>query len=182
MKIFPNTYKTLFLLVATLSFFALTSAYFVEYNMHIAPCPLCLYQRIPYFLLLLLGSIGCALKTTNFSKYIAYFCGIIFLFGSLIALYHVAIEKDVIQEPTSCSISFSKKETIDSLRMAIQNNHVQCKDVKLRIAGFSMAEINTATSFIMFLYILLAARKIENQKIKMRESLEIMGINTKLDS
>lgn len=158
------------------SFFALLSAYFVEYIMHILPCPLCLYQRIPYFLLLAFAIVGGFLKRSHLSKYICYLCAITFLFGSTIGLYHVGVERGVIEEPISCSVPLSKNTSIDALRDEINNNNVPCKEVKFRIAGLSMAELNAVFSFGMFIYLLLAARKIEHENIRMRESLERMGI------
>jgi len=145
--------------------------------MHILPCPLCLYQRIPYFLLLALASVGFLLKRHCLVKYICYLCAIVFLFGAVISLYHASIERGIIEESLSCSSS-SKNTSIDSLRDEINNNNVPCKDVRFRIAGFSMAEINAMFSFGMFIYLLFAARKIEDENIKMYESLERMGIRS----
>lgn len=174
-KIFFDSYKKFFLFIMFVSFFALLSAYFVEYIIHILPCPLCLYQRIPYFLLLAFSSVGFFLKRHCLTKYICYLCAIIFLFGSLIGLYHASIERGIIEESISCSAPL-KSTSIDSLREEINNNNVSCKEVKFRIASLSMAEINSMFSFGMFIYLLLGVRKIECENIRIRESLERMGI------
>jgi disulfide bond formation protein DsbB len=178
MKILLHTYRKLFILIATLSIISLSSAYAVEYIMHIKPCRLCIFQRIPYFALLFFGSIGLLINKNSLSKYICYVCSIVFLSGSIIALYHTGIERGVIEEPSSCSANFSENPSIEMLKRSIQENNILCKDVKMRIVGLSMAEINAILSFAMFMYILLSVRKMENKAVKLKESLERMGINS----
>jgi len=102
----------------------------------------------------------------------------VFLSGSIIALYHTGIERGVIEEPSSCSANFSENPSIEMLKRSIQENNILCKDVKMRIVGLSMAEINAILSFAMFMYILLSVRKMENKAVKLKESLERMGINS----
>lgn len=177
MKILLHTYRKLFLLITTLSIVALLSAYIVEYVMHIKPCRLCIYQRIPYFFILFLGLGGYVLNKNILCKYICYVCSIIFLSGSIVALYHTGIERGVVEEPQSCSTNFSKNSSMKSLKESIKENNIPCKDVKIRMAGMSIAEINSILSFFMFIYILLSVRKMENKAVKLKESLERMGIN-----
>ncbi|MCH9753741.1 MAG: disulfide bond formation protein B [Alphaproteobacteria bacterium] len=178
MKILLHTYRKLFILITILSALSLSAAYIVEYVMNIKPCRLCIYQRIPYFIITGLGVMGLLLNKNSLSKYICYVCSLVFLSGSIIALYHTGIERGAIEEPNSCAVNFSQDHSsIESLKHSIQQNTVPCKEVKMRIAGLSIAEINALFSFAMFIYILLSARKMENKAVKLRESLERMGID-----
>ena len=54
--------RKLFLTIFLISFIALISAYFIEYVLGYQPCNLCLYERVPYFLAILI-------LLVNFSKY-----------------------------------------------------------------------------------------------------------------
>ena len=178
-KIFLSTYRQIFQLLLGLSIFTLCFVYIAEYAFAMKPCPLCIYQRIPYFLLLPLAAIGHFVNRDQYSKYICYACSILFISGFLVALYHTGVERGVITE--SCSAGTDVSMSMESLKNYIYNNTISCKDVQLRIAGFSAAEINTVLSFLMFVYILLSVYWIESKKIKMHASLKNMGIKVKKD-
>ena len=50
--------KKFFIIVFTTSFFSLTVALYVEYILGFKPCILCIYQRIPYAIALLISLIA----------------------------------------------------------------------------------------------------------------------------
>ena len=61
-----------FLIVAIVSFSILTSAYVLEHFFNHPPCNLCEYQRVPYFLLLLISLLSMQIKK-NWLKFFLLF-------------------------------------------------------------------------------------------------------------
>ena len=88
--------KKLFLTIFLISFIALISAYFIEYVLGYQPCNLCLYERVPYFLAILILLVN--FKYNNFEKYFIFFLIIIFFIATLLSLYHLGIEQGLIEE------------------------------------------------------------------------------------
>ena len=59
--------KNLFIAIFLISLIALISAYFIQYALGHQPCSLCLYERIPFFLAILIVLIN--YKYKKFEKY-----------------------------------------------------------------------------------------------------------------
>ena len=47
--------KNIFFLTVLFSIFAILSAFFMQYALGHTPCKLCTYQRIPYYVIILIG-------------------------------------------------------------------------------------------------------------------------------
>ena len=59
MKFIKNlSTKKIFLYLLIYSIFSLSFALFLEYVLNYKPCQLCLYQRIPYLLILIFSFVG----------------------------------------------------------------------------------------------------------------------------
>ena len=94
--------KKLFLTIFLISFIALMSAYFIEYVLGYQPCNLCLYERIPYFLAILI--LLANFKYNKLEKYFILFLIIIFFIATLLSLYHLGIEQGLIEESLLCNL------------------------------------------------------------------------------
>ena len=88
-----------------------------------------------------------------------------FLIGSILALYHTGIERNLIEESTTCTAT-SPHLSFKSLKHEIYKNNISCKEVKFRVAGLSAAEINALLSFAMFVYIFLSTYRPKGQILK----------------
>ena len=64
-------------------------------------CNLCLIERIPYFLALLVILIGFFLN--RFEKFILILLGFIFLCATILSFYHVGIEQGFFEESLACA-------------------------------------------------------------------------------
>ena len=123
-------------------------AFLIEYKLDHQPCKLCLYERIPYFLSIIL--IFKILFVKNYEKITLLILSLIFVFSSFLAFYHFGIEQGFFKESLACktggfSESLSKEEILEQLKQ----NTVGCKDVSFRILGFSLAAINTIFSIFL---------------------------------
>ena len=148
--------KSLFIIqvIGILSLFFLVAAYFLQYVLGVQPCKLCIYQRIPYLLLVFLGGVSLiGFMKNHYHKMMLIFCRLLILVEIFLAIYHVGIERDIFQEVVPCKIESSTASvTMDSLRAQIYNNkEVSCKEVSMRILGLSLAEINLVLAVFLLL-------------------------------
>ena len=126
----------------------LVSAYVIEYKLGYQPCKLCLYERIPYFLSIVLIMKIFFIK--SYEKITLLILSFVFIVSSVLAFYHFGIEQGFFKESLACtnenlSEMLSKEEILEQLKQ----NTIGCKHVSFRILGFSLAAINTIFSFIL---------------------------------
>ena len=140
--------KTTLNLILLFSIFALTIAYFVEYILGHKPCNLCLIERLPYVLAIIIISLGLILK--KFEKTIIIFLILIFVVATIISFYHFGVEKGFFEESLVCKLDNNITNlSKDELLKELQKETISCKDVSFRIFGFSLATINTIISLIL---------------------------------
>ena len=127
---------------------AISSAYFIEYILGHQPCNLCLIERIPY-------GLGLILLILNFiqrrnQKFIIILLTLVFVFSLIISIYHFGIEQAFFEESAVCglkdtSILISKEEILKQL----QEKRVSCKDVTFKIFGLSLTTLNIIISILI---------------------------------
>ena len=126
-------------------FLILIFAYVIEYKFGHDPCKLCLYQRIPYFISILLILKIFFIK--GHERIFLFILSLVFISSSILAFYHFGIEQGFFKESLACTNeSLSENLTRDELLKQLSENTISCKDVSLRIFGFSLASINTIFS------------------------------------
>ena len=127
---------------------AIISALIIQYWLDHEPCKLCLYQRIPYFLAILL-----IIKIFFFNKYdkiTLLILSLIFIGSSALAFYHFGIEQGFFNESLACTTpDVSKTLSKEQLMELLKQNSVSCKDVSFKILGLSLAAINTIFSLFL---------------------------------
>ena len=127
---------------------ALISALMVQYWLGHEPCRLCLYERIPYFLsILLITTIFFIKKYERITLLILF---LVFVSSAALAFYHFGIEQGFFSESFACTTGdlskiLSKEELLEQLKQ----NSTSCKEVGFRLFGFSLAAINTTFSLIL---------------------------------
>ena len=141
--------KNLILVVILFSVsLVLISAFVIEYGFGHQPCKLCLYERIPYFLSILL--IIKILFIKKYERVTLLALSLIFIGSATLAFYHFGIEQGFVSESFVCetrnlSETLSKEQLLEQLKQ----NNISCKDVSFRILGMSLATINTIFSLIL---------------------------------
>ena len=155
-----NTYlKAIFLI----SLISIISAFFIEYVLGHKPCNLCLIERIPYVLSIILIIFNYISKKNEY--FIILLLLLIFSFSLIMSFYHFGIEQGFFEESTVCGLKdassiISKEEILKQL----QAKTVSCKDVTFRIFGFSLTTFNIIISFILI--VLLSNIFINYEKFK----------------
>ena len=144
-----NLKSSLYLkLIFILSLISIIIAYFIEYALGYQPCNLCLIERIPYILSIILISIIFIFKKNE--KFLILLLILIFFFSFLISIYHLGIEIGFIEESSVCGLK-NAGETISKEELLKQLNeiYISCKDVTFRVFGLSLTSINMITSLII---------------------------------
>ncbi len=140
--------KNLFTGIFLISFIALISAYFIEYILGHQPCNLCVYERIPYFLAILIVLIN--YKYNKLEKYLILSLAIIFLIATILSLYHLGIEQGFIEESLLCDLE--KGANIvdkDEILKQLQQKSISCKDVTFKVFGLSLTNYNIIISLLL---------------------------------
>ena len=135
-------------LIFLISLVSIISAYFIEYILGHQPCNLCLIERIPYVLSIILIILNYFLEKNE--KFIILLLIIIFAFSLIISIYHFGIEQGFFEESAVCGIKNSAEIiSKDELLKQLQEKNISCKDVTFRIFGLSLTSINILISFIL---------------------------------
>ena len=140
--------KIIFNLILIFSIFVLVFACYVQYVLKHQPCNLCLMERIPYILAIIITTISLFLK--KFEKIYIILLFIIFVSSTLLSFYHFGIEQSFIKESFVCDLNTQTNSlTKEDLLTELQKNKVSCKDVTFRVIGLSLATINTIISLLL---------------------------------
>ena len=128
----------------------LLSAYYIQYILKVPPCPMCQYQRIPYYLaIVVLG--GFFFNIMNFKKLILVLIFLSFI-NIAISFYHIGIEQGFFNELTSCKDNLGANSTQELLKELSNKGIVSCKEVSFRIFGFSLATLNFLVNIALILF------------------------------
>ena len=145
---FNISLKNLLYLLTIFSCFALISAYFIEHILGHQPCNLCLIERIPYFVSIIL--ILFLFISGKYEKKISMIICILFLFGAIVSFYHFGIEQGFFSESFVCDLENKNINlSASDLLKELEKNTVSCKDVTFKLLGFSLATLNTIISLIV---------------------------------
>jgi len=127
---------------------ALISVFTIEYVLGHEPCKLCVYQRIPYIIAILLIIKILFIKT--YEKIILFLLFIIFLISLILAFYHFGIEQGFFNESFVCeATNLEKNLTKEDLLKQLKQSNISCKEVNVRILGMSLSTINTIFSLVL---------------------------------
>ena len=135
-------------IIFLVSVIALISAFIIEYILGHQPCNLCIFERIPYLLAIIIILFN--YQFNQFEKFFVLLLLIVFLIGAILSLYHLGIEQGFIQESLVCDLKngsnlLSKEEILKQL----QEKNVSCKDVTFKIFGLSLTSYNILISLLI---------------------------------
>ncbi|MDH4443327.1 MAG: disulfide bond formation protein B [Candidatus Fonsibacter sp.] len=143
-----NKIHKYFIYIFVINLFVVSSALFIEYILKVKPCALCIYQRYPYYLILLLSALFFLKNNWKYSLMILM--TLTSIVGFFLAGYHVGIEYGVIDELSSCKTEISKNISKDILLKELQSKLApSCKQVDFKLFGMSLASINMIMSLIL---------------------------------
>ena len=145
------------------SFIALISAFFIEYVLGHQPCNLCLIERIPYGLsIIIIMSIFLIKKN---QKFLILLLILTFIFSFSISIYHYGIEQGFFQESSVCGVNnLTESITKEDLLKQLSEKTISCRDVTFRIFGLSLTSINIVISLLFIITLFKIFTKYEKNK------------------
>ena len=144
-------------------FIALISAFFIEYILGHQPCNLCLIERIPYILSIMI--IMAIFLSKKNQKFLVLLLILNFIFSFAISFYHFGIEQGFFQESSVCGVkSLTDSVTKEDLLKKLSEKTISCKDVTFRIFGLSLTSINIVISLLFIITLFKIFKKYEKNK------------------
>jgi disulfide bond formation protein DsbB len=121
----------------------LGAVYASQYLGGLRPCPLCLYQRWPWWIA---GGLAVLSLRPGFGRGALMLAGLALWAGAGIAGYHVGIEQHWGAGPSACT-GAATLDSVDALRAQIfATPIVRCDEIAWSLFGVSMAGYNALLS------------------------------------
>lgn len=129
----------------------LGGAFYFQYVVGLSPCVLCLYQRVPYYVVIALMALSVAVRgDARFYMGFLALAVIAFYVNAAIAAYHVGVEYKWWPGPDACAMPGQKAQTVEQLLAEVEaQKPVRCDEVQWRFLGLSMAAYNGIFSLIL---------------------------------
>ena len=150
-------------IIFVFSFIALIFAFFIEYVLGHQPCNLCLIERIPYGLSIII--IIAIFLIRKDQKFFVLLLILTFAFSFAISFYHFGFEQEFFQESSDCGVnSLTESITKEDLLKQLSEKTISCRDVTFRIFGLSLTSINIVISLLIIITLLKIFNKYEKNK------------------
>ena len=154
--------KNIFYLAVLFSIFAILSAFFMQYVLGHDPCKLCTYQRIPYYIIILIGLITFLFpKIIKITSFLLIF---LLLAEFLVSNYHTLSTFEVISY-SGCQ-SAEIPSDINVLKEALMSDTliVNCSNANLKYFGIPLSIYNSFFSLMFLIIIAFNAHKEKSKK------------------
>ena len=148
--IMPDT-RTAGFLLAGISAAALVAAFIAQFVFGLEPCVLCIYQRIPFAVVFMLG-LFLSFAPAAYPRWVLALSGLTFLAGAAIAGFHTGVEYHWWEGTNSCGINLEGKSFEEIKEQIMNAPRARCDEVAWSLFGISMAGYNALMSFALSLF------------------------------
>ena len=146
-----------------ISILALVSAFFIEHALGHQPCNLCILERIPYLMAIIIIVLN--YKFIHLEKYFILLLILIFLAATILSLYHLGIEQGFIKESLVCDLKNSSNLlSKEDILKQLQEKNISCKDVTFKILGLSLTNYNIIISILIVYFTTKTYLSYDNSK------------------
>ena len=142
------------LLLALAAVAILAAVFAFQYLGGAAPCPLCIWQRWPYGVLIALGVLGFFWQP----RPLLVLCALVLLIGAGLAGYHYGIEQGWFALPAGCAAG-GEATSVEELRQMLREAPPACDQVQLTVFGLSLAAWNFLASLGLAAFAAYGARR-----------------------
>ena len=150
-------------LIFIISVVALASAFFIEHVLGHQPCNLCILERIPYLLAIIIIILN--YKFVHIEKLSILLLILIFVSATILSLYHLGIEQGFIKESLVCDLKNSSNLlSKEDILKQLQEKNISCKDVTFKILGLSLTSYNIIISILIVYFTTKAYLSYDNNK------------------
>ncbi|MSO14262.1 disulfide bond formation protein B [Rickettsiales endosymbiont of Trichoplax sp. H2] len=153
------------IVILLLSIVPLLVVYSSELFFEVKACRLCLYQRIPYFIIVItiLLTFSPFFKNISF-KIINLILEISLIIGFSIAIFHYGVEKKIFKFNSKCTNNLSNAENFeDYKKMLVNQDYVLCDQVSYEFLGISMSLWNAIYTLFFFIIIIKYSNNLPNK-------------------
>lgn len=140
--------------IILLSVVALALAYVGEYIAGLEPCPLCIYQRFPYLVLIFISIIA-ANQSNDDNKLYGYSLFITIIMAIILTFYHSGIERGFFEVSGVCKplVKIGNDISADDFKKILSNQKIaSCNRPSLIILHLSLTEWNLVLNVILFAF------------------------------
>jgi len=153
-------------IVGIYSIAVLISVYFMEYALGWKPCDLCILQRYPYFIIIIISItlIVARVKNRTISSKLAITLILApIITGLLIAVYHFGVENSYWRNISACSDQLSNIDiNTENLLSGLNEIKPNCSD-PVKLFGLSLSGYNILSNILMTLILLVGWRKFKQK-------------------
>lgn len=163
MKTYPIRSVTIMWLALAASVVSLAAAYIAQFGFDLKPCHLCLAQRVPFAVVIILVFFG--LWKPRYHTGLIVIISAVFLINAGIASYHTAVEKHWIEGPTGCTNGDAPaNQSMDDFLKRIQSAPiVACDTPQWEWHGITMAGLNAVWCLFLSLATFAALQQSRKQ-------------------
>jgi disulfide bond formation protein DsbB len=156
MKITLLHIPTLLWFALLASAYSLAFAFVSEYGFGLKPCELCIFQRIPYALVIPLALLG--LWKKKWAVGLCVVIALLFLIDSGIGTYHAGVEQHWFPGPEACTDAPSAAPlTLEQIMEKIKNAPlVACDQPQWDVYGITMAAMNAVWALMLAVCMFIA--------------------------
>ncbi|MEI6986360.1 MAG: disulfide bond formation protein B [Rhodospirillaceae bacterium] len=137
---------------------AIAAAFFMQFVVGVQPCILCLYQRIPYVVVALLGLTALVFgRHRRLRVALLGLMATVLLVGCGIAVFHVGVQNHWWNATVGCGVP-PPAATVDELRARMMAAPIaRCDEVAWSLFGISLPGYNILLSLIIAAFALRSA-------------------------
>jgi len=153
-------------LILMVSIAILATVFTAQYGFGLRPCELCLFQRVPYGVVIFLALLGLGLRLdAKKAALLLGLCTLAFAVGAGLGLYHTGVEQHWWAGPTACTGGLGTVHSVEDLAALLSKpiNIPQCDKVAWSLFGISMAGYNLLASLALAVFSALSARRLMEQ-------------------
>jgi disulfide bond formation protein DsbB len=141
--------------IVILGCLAIAAVFFFQYVLLILPCPLCLEQRVAFYVavplaaMLMLGAQHGASRKVLMLGFLAIV--LVMLWNAGLAAYHAGVEWKLWAGPNDCSGPINKFGNAQDIMNQLQNriSLIRCDEASWRFMGISLAGYDVPLSFFL---------------------------------
>lgn len=124
----------------------LASVFLMQHVLGLEPCPLCVWQRYPHGIVILLGVAGAALGGPP-ARWLVAGAGLAFLATAAIGAFQVGVEQGWWEGLAACSGGAGVPESLEDLQSQLSKPAApRCDEVAWSLFGISLAGYNVIVS------------------------------------
>jgi disulfide bond formation protein DsbB len=144
----PTRTFTAFVLAASGA--VLGGALLSQYWGGLAPCELCLAQRWPWGVAIVIAFIATMVGSRPALPWVALLLAAVFAISGVLAFYHIGVEQHWFAGLTACTAPTTAAQTVEQLKAQLLHQQpVRCDEPAWTLWGISLAGWNLLASLIM---------------------------------